>query len=106
MIRKLLVMALLVSCGHTSYHQLGLISVGALEGKQLPAEVTGEVLQGKSCGYSYYLSEALRDAVKETEYDTLVDVTVTSETGLLVTSNCVRVSGKALDSKKLGGKNE
>ena len=49
----------------------------------------------------YYLSDDLRDALIKSEYDTLVDVEVTTETGFIVTSNKITVKGKALNSEKL-----
>jgi hypothetical protein len=85
--------------------QVGLMSFADLEGKTIPQEVSGQTLQGKDCskigGDPYSLSEAARNALKGRGYDTLVDVRVENTTGLLVMSNCISVSGIALDSKTL-----
>jgi len=94
-------------CGHTMTTEIGVMSLGELEGRTLPAEPAGEMLEGQDCsgpgGTPYFLSEAVRDAVKDTEYDTLVDVEVTNTTGVLVFSNCIRVRGRGVNSKKLEG---
>jgi hypothetical protein len=79
------------------------MSFGNLEGKTIPANAPGDFVQGKDCGHSYNLSNAARDALKATTYNTLVDVDVTNSTGLLVWSNCINLRGKALDSHKLVG---
>jgi hypothetical protein len=91
-----------VGCGHTLAQQkIGLASVGNLNGRVFPASFEGPTLEGEDCGYAQFLSNAVRDALKGSKYDTLVDLEVTTETGLLVHSNCLKVRGKALDSKKL-----
>lgn len=77
------------------------MSFGNLEGKTLPDTVNGQVLTGKSCGHSSLLSDAVRDALKDSEYDTLVNAEVVSETGLFVWNNCLTVSGNALNSKAI-----
>ena len=87
--------------------QIGLMSFGDLEGKIIPSQVAGKMLEGQDCskigGDPYSLSEAVRNALEGTEYDTLVDVEVDSTTGLFVGSNCVRVKGMAIDSESLVG---
>lgn len=92
-------------CGHTASTTVGLMSFGDLEGKTLPREPAGDVLSGKDCaeigGDPYSLSEAVRRALDGTAYDTLVDARVDVSTGLFVASNCVEVSGIALDSTLL-----
>mgnify|MGYP001770166626 CR=1 FL=1 len=101
---------LFLGCGHVNTSKVGLISFGNLEGKIIPANPTGPILEGSASGPTYFLSDAARDALKSGEYDTLVDVEVISETGFLVTSNKVTVRGTAIDSKslekKLGGAKE
>jgi hypothetical protein len=90
-------------CGHTNLSRVGLLSVGDWDSKTIPASVSGPVLVGKDLckvgGDSYYLSEAVRNALKGTPYDTLIDAEVTTKTGLFVWSNTVEVKGKGLDSK-------
>lgn len=92
-------------CGHTHVCNVGLMSFGDLEGKTIPENPKGPILEGtvalKIFTQNYYLSDALRDALKNSEYDTLVNAEVTTETSLFVTSNEIRVKGTALDSKKL-----
>lgn len=98
---KLLAMSLvLMSCGHTMTRQVGMMSAGDIEGKLIPKDAKGKLVQGKSCGYEHYLSSAFRDALKETQYDTILNATVTTETGLLVASNCLTISGEAFDSRE------
>lgn len=89
-------------CGHSQLSKIGLISFGNLEGKTIPEKPEGPVLEGSNAGHNYCLSDAVRDALKETEYDTLVDAEVITETGLLVPSNKIIVRGTALNSSKLG----
>lgn len=91
----------LAGCGHTASQKVGLMSLGNLEGKTIPSNVAGNVIEGEDCGYSYTLSNAVRDALKEKPYDTLIDADVTNTTGLFVVSNCIKVRGAAIDSKKL-----
>jgi len=96
---------ILIGCGHTLSHHVGLVSFGDLEGKVIPGGVDGELLDGEDCckvgSDPYSLAEAVRNAMKNTDYDTLVDVEVTNTTGLFVASNCIKVSGKALKSESL-----
>jgi hypothetical protein len=82
------------------------ISFGDLAGKTIPANVEGPIVQGRSGARvfrapSYFLSDAARDALKGSRFDTLVDVEVTTRTGLAVPSNQIEVRGKALDSHTL-----
>ena len=95
----LAVMLMCFGCGHTKTSNVGLISFGNLEGKMIPNSVNGPILQGSTSGHAYYLSDAARDALKTGEYDTLVDVEVTTQTGLFVPSNTIIVKGTALNSK-------
>lgn len=98
----ILLAVFLIGCGHTQSFKVGLMSFGELEGKAIPDNVGGMVLvNGEACGPQQRLSDAVRDALKQTEYDTLVDAEVTSTTGLLVLSNCISVKGNALNSKTL-----
>jgi hypothetical protein len=92
---------LLCGCGHTQVSKIGLISFGDLEGKTIPAQPAGRVVEGSAGGYVYHLSDAARAALKETDCDTLVDVEVTARTGLLVPSNKIIVKGTALNSAEL-----
>lgn len=108
--RKIVVILLsasLFGCGHASVSKVGLMSFGDLEGKAIPENLPNAVLAGSSCGGHIYISDAVRDALKETEYDTLVNSEVTSITGLFVFNNCIQVKGTPLNSKTLalsGGK--
>jgi hypothetical protein len=77
------------------------MSFGDLEGKAVSDNVEGRVVEGKDCGHTYYLSNATRDALKGTEYDTLINAEVTNTTGLFIWSNCIKVKGKAVNSKKI-----
>jgi len=101
----LLLTTLCYGCGHLNVSKVGLLSVGDLESRTIPSSVNGPVLVGKDAckmgGDPYYLSEAVRNALKGTTYDTLVDAEVTTSTGLFVWSNEIEVKGKGLDSKTL-----
>ena len=101
----LLLSTLCYGCGHLNVSRVGLLSVGDLENKTIPSAVDGPVLVGKDAckGGSgpYYLSEATRNALKGTPYDTIIDAEVTTKTGLFVWSNEIEVKGKGLDSKTL-----
>ena len=95
----LAVMLMCFGCGHTRTSNVGLISFGDLEGKVISNSANGPTLQGSASGHVYYLSDAARDALKSGEYDTLVDVEVTTKTGIFVPSNRIVVKGTALNSK-------
>lgn len=101
---------LCAGCGHTSVSKIAVLSDGNLLHKTIPAKVEGPTLVGKSEASTYnqfyYLSTAVRNALMGTDYDTLVDVTVTAKTGLWVWSNSLEVSGTGINSSKLpsGGK--
>ena len=101
----ILLAVFLIGCGHTQSSKVGLMSFGDLEGKVIPENIDGNILEGEDCAKpghaTYYLSAAVRDALKQRVYDTLIDVEVTNTTGFLVTSNCIKVKGKALNSKTL-----
>lgn len=98
--------ALCAGCGHTQVSKVAVLSVGNLDGKAIPAKVNGPVLEGSTSARPgvmlFYLSDAVRDALKGTQFDTLVDAEVTTETGLLVPSNKIIVKGTAVSSKSLG----
>ena len=96
-----LLAAICSACGHTVTQRIGLLSLGDLNGRQIPDDIKGQMLAGSDCGYSYSLSNAARDALKESEFDTLIDVEVTNTTGVFVPSNCIEVKGRALNSKIL-----
>ena len=91
----------LIACGHTNVSQVGLLSVGDLEGKSLPSVIDGPTVKGKDNMHLHHLSVAVRDALKGSEYDTIVDAKVTTTTGLFTWNNSVEVEGKAINSKKL-----
>lgn len=92
-------------CGSTKVSTVGLISFGDLEGRTIPSNPKGPVLQGTDAAMPfvmrYSLSNAARDALKDTPYDTLVDAEVTAKTGLFVPSNKIIVKGTALNSDEL-----
>ena len=92
-------------CGHTKVSQVGLMSTGDLESRIIPRDVGGPMLEGKTAAkpgkLAYYLSDAVRDAVKGTPYDTLVDAEVTTTTGLLVWNNQLAVKGRGVKSADL-----
>jgi hypothetical protein len=92
-------------CGHTCTGRIALLSVGDMDGRVIPERAQGPVLSGRDAckaGFDpYYLSEAVRDALKGTQYDTLVDVEVTTTTGLWVWSNAVQVKGVGISSTSL-----
>jgi hypothetical protein len=94
-----------LACGHTTTSRIALMSFGDLEGKVVPQRPDGQTLQGEDCskiaGDSYSLSEAARNALKGTAFDTLTDVEVEATTGLFVPSNCIKVRGVAFDSRTL-----
>jgi len=101
----ILLAILFVGCGHQKTCQVGLMSFGDLEGKIIPQNISGPTVTGtdqcKIGADPYYLSEAVRNALKGTTYDTIIDAQVTTETGLFVRSNYIKVSGTALSSKML-----
>jgi hypothetical protein len=82
-----------------------MMSVGDWEGKAIPEKVTGPILEGtsgaKPLAVTYSLSDAVRDALKNSQFDTLVDAEVTTHTGLLVPMNKIVVKGTALSSKSV-----
>ena len=89
-------------CGHTCTGKMALLSFGDMEGREIPPSVEGPILIGRDACVAgldpYYLSEAVRNALKGTTYDTLVDVEVTTTTGLFVWSNAVQVKGTGANS--------
>ena len=96
---------LCAGCGHTQVSKVGMMSVGNWEGKAIPEKVTGPILEGSSgakpFAVTYSLADAVRDALGKSEYDTLVDAEVTTQTGLFVPSNRIVVKGTALNSKTI-----
>lgn len=96
---------LFYGCGHTTVSRVGLLSLGDLESRTIPSVVDGPIVFGedrcKLGGDSYYLSEAVRNALVGTEYDTIVDAEVTTKTGLFVWSNKIEVKGKGINSETL-----
>ncbi|MDD4062112.1 MAG: hypothetical protein PHW08_15605 [Kiritimatiellae bacterium] len=92
-------------CGHTKVSQVGLMSTGDLESRIIPRDVGGPMLEGKAAAkpgkLAYYLSDAVRDAVKGTPYDTLVDAEVTTTTGVWLWNNQLAVKGKGVKSADL-----
>ena len=103
-------MLLCSGCGHTRVCQVGLISFGDLEGKTIPRNPNGPILQGSSTAtigpdgvpiLVYYLSDAVRDALKNTDCDTLIDAEVTTKTGIFPADNQIIVRGKGLNSAKI-----
>ena len=101
----LLLTTLCYGCGHTKVSRIGLLSIGDLESRTIPRTVVGPIVVGKDAcragGDPYYLSQAVRNALKGTPYDTITDAEVTTGTGLFVWSNKIVVKGKGLDSKTL-----
>ena len=101
----LLVTTLCYGCGHTKVCRVGLLSVGDLESRTIPSTVDGPILVGKDAckmgGDPYFLSDAVRNALTGTEYDTIVDAEVTTKTGVLVWSNEIEVKGKGVKSSTL-----
>ena len=95
----------LCACGHIAVSQVALLSDGELSGRRIPAETSGPSVSGEDCskigGDAYHLSQSVRDALKGTEYDTILDATVTTTTGALVFSNCVKVTGSGVRSDAL-----
>ena len=72
-------LALAAGCGHVQTSRIGLISFGNLEGRTIPDAPRGPVLCGSDAAQlgwpmDYYLSQAARNALQGTTYDTLVDV--------------------------------
>jgi hypothetical protein len=97
-------------CAHTQTSRIGLISFGNLEGKTIPKNPDGPILEGSSAAtigpdrvpiLVYYLSDAVRDALKNTDCDTLIDTEVTTKTGLMPSDNLIVVRGKGLNSTKM-----
>jgi hypothetical protein len=104
-LRKMVIIigVIILIAGCQSTRTIGLMSIGDLEGKKIPENPKGEIRQGEDCGgaMAYTLSYAMRNAVKGTSYDTLVDVEVKHTTGIFFWSNCIIVKGFALDSKEI-----
>ncbi len=88
-----------MACTHTS--RIALISDGDLAGRTLEGAKGEKTLKGEDCLTVHYLSKAFRNALQGTDYDTLINVDVTTTTGLFIFSNCVQVQGEALRSKDL-----
>lgn len=102
-----MLLASLLGCGHEQVNKVGLMSFGNLEGKAIPEINNTLIVTGQDCGGQYYLSNAVRNALKDTDFDTLLNSEVTNTTGLFVFSNCITVKGTPFNSKTLsiaGGK--
>ena len=95
------ILSLTLASACTTKYTVGMLSLGELEGKTIPPNMTGEVRSGESCWWAHHLSDAVRDAVEGTEYDTLLNVTIENRSRFFVWSTCVHVEGEAIDSKKL-----
>ena len=107
----LMLAGLFLGCGHTQTSTVGLISFGDLEGKTIPDGLEGPILEGSDAAKiggskHYYLSNAARNALSGGQYDTLVDVEVTTKTGFTVPSNKITVRGRALNSNDLESSGE
>jgi hypothetical protein len=97
----LLLASLCAACGHSATQRIGLMSVGDLSGRRIPEGLTGRIVEGSDCGIKNNLSSAVRNALKGTPYDTLIDSEVTDTTGLFIWSSCLNVRGQGIDSKTL-----
>ena len=93
---------LVAACGAVSVQQVGILSVGNLDGRVVPEVVQGDRVAGRDCsqiaGDAHSLAKATRNALEGSDADTLVEATVTVETGVLVMSNCIEVQGTAVRS--------
>lgn len=87
--------------GCTRASHVALLSDGNLDGRRLSEVAPGPVLQGEDCGMAYYLANAFREAVAGTNYDTLVDVEVTSTAGITPFGQCLKVKGRGVRSADL-----
>ena len=96
-----LAMLAMVVTGCTHVGRIALISDGELAGRSLTGISGGPMLKGQSCGTAHTLARAFRDALKGSGYDTLVDVKVTTTTGVFIWSNCIKVSGRGVKSASL-----
>lgn len=96
-----LLAGLAAGCGHTATQRIGLMSIGDLDGRLIPAGSKGTVVEGSDCGVRNNLSSAVRDALIGTPYDTLIDSEVTDTTGFFIWSSCLTVRGQGIDSKSL-----
>ncbi len=103
--KAIIIMALFTlccGCGHTKVCTVGLLSTGDLEGRKIPDTVDGPVLTGEDSSMKsndpYFLSEAVRNALSGTKFNTLVDAEVTTKTGLFVWSNKISVRGTGVNS--------
>jgi hypothetical protein len=90
-----------VCAGCTQTSRIAVLSDGDLGGRQLSAAKRGPQLEGEDCGMSYYLSNATRQALGGTPYDTLVDVEVTSTAGITPFNQCLKVKGWGVRSADL-----
>lgn len=97
-------LAFLSGCA-TTVSRVALLSVGDLEGKTIPEAVDGPVLSGTDAARFFardcYLSEAVRDALSGTPYDTLVNAEITAQSGLFIWWNKITVQGYGLNSRVL-----
>jgi hypothetical protein len=91
----------IVLSGCATSSKIGLLSDGNLEGKSFSNVNRGEIVSGESCGHTHSLSQAFKNSIKGTEYDTVIDAEVESTTAVFVFGNCLKVTGYGVDSRKL-----
>ena len=65
---------------NTHVMRIAVLSVGDLDGKKIPmqGDVAGGHVTGSDVGEHAVLSKAVRDALNGTQYDTILDATVTT----------------------------
>ena len=91
----------------SSTSRIGLLSDGDLEGKRLAGLERGPVLEGSQCHAivrGITLSDAFRDAIEGTDFDTLVDVQVENRSNgfsFAFWDNCVTIRGHGVRSADL-----
>lgn len=76
-----------VNCNHANTHvtRVAVLSIGNLEGMKIPmqGDVKGSMVKGIDGGSQAVLSKAVRAALKGTEYDTILDATITTRVSRL-----------------------
>ncbi|AOP36147.1 hypothetical protein A0128_17095 [Leptospira tipperaryensis] len=81
-----------------------LLSYENLDGKRIPENIqslAGEKKEGKDCGFSYSLAGAFKNAVANTDYDTIIEAEVTHTTGPFAPMHCILVKGFAMNSNTI-----
>ncbi|MBM9579364.1 hypothetical protein JWG45_19655 [Leptospira sp. 201903070] len=81
--------------------KIHLLSQGNLEGKKIPENLqnlSGEIKEGKDCGFYYSLAKAFENAIANTKYDTILEAEVTHTTGPFAPMHCIFIKGFALNS--------